>query len=255
MMTTTASHPRLTEEGRHNVFRLIGRDDVQGRLAADLLAGQYRHGRIAILHDGSTYGAGLAAEVRRGLRRARRGGGAACSLPAGAGRLLDPRRAASCGRHRRGLYRRLRAGCGTDRARTQGARRQAPSWWVGTRWAWPSSGSSPVPRARARSSPAGPMWGRRTAGCCTSSAPGVSDGVRPASPPMPRSRSGRRRRSGPAPSILSAVTETLHRGRFETVLGRVAFDAKGDLKDAGWRWQVWTNGDYEPLTSAVAMGR
>ena len=56
-----------------------------------------------------------------------RGGGAACSLPAGAGRLLDRRRAASCGRHRRGLYRRLRAGCSTDRARTQGARRQAPT--------------------------------------------------------------------------------------------------------------------------------
>ena len=71
MMTTTASHPRLTEEGRGNVFRLIGRDDVQGRLAGDLLAEWRPRGRIAILHDGSTYGAGLAAEVRQRLHEHR----------------------------------------------------------------------------------------------------------------------------------------------------------------------------------------
>ena len=53
----------------------------------------------------------------------------------------------------------------------------------------------------------------------------------------------------------AAVTEALHRGRFETVLGRVAFDGKGDLEGAAWRWQVWRNGDYEPLTSAMAMRR
>ena len=53
--------------------------------------------------------------------------------------------------------------------------------------------------------------------------------------------------AGPAPSILAAVNRGLHRGRFETVLGRVAFDAKGDLEDAAWQWQVWRDGDYEPL--------
>ena len=33
MITPSSTHPRLTEEGRQNVFRLIGRDDDQGRLA------------------------------------------------------------------------------------------------------------------------------------------------------------------------------------------------------------------------------
>ena len=40
MMTPDSTHPRLTEEGRPNVFRLIGRDDEQGRMAGDWLAAQ-----------------------------------------------------------------------------------------------------------------------------------------------------------------------------------------------------------------------
>ena len=46
---------------------------------------------------------------------------------------------------------------------------------------------------------------------------------------------------------LAAVTRGLHRGRFDTVLGWVDFDAKGDLEGAAWQWQVWRGGDYEPL--------
>jgi hypothetical protein len=46
---------------------------------------------------------------------------------------------------------------------------------------------------------------------------------------------------------LAAVAEALRRGRFDTVLGRVAFDYKGDLEHAAWQWKVWTDGDYVPL--------
>ena len=46
---------------------------------------------------------------------------------------------------------------------------------------------------------------------------------------------------------LAAVAETLRRSRFQTVLGQVAFDQKGDLEDAAWQWKVWTEGDYVPL--------
>jgi hypothetical protein len=31
------------------------------------------------------------------------------------------------------------------------------------------------------------------------------------------------------------------------VLGRVAFNRKGDLTDAAWQWKVWRNGDSAPL--------
>ena len=68
MITPSSTHPRLTEEGRQNVFRLIGRDDTQGELAGDFLAERFARRRIAILHDGSTYGEGLAREARQQLR-------------------------------------------------------------------------------------------------------------------------------------------------------------------------------------------
>ena len=46
---------------------------------------------------------------------------------------------------------------------------------------------------------------------------------------------------------LESVAAELRRGRFYTVLGPVAFDAKGDLRGAGWEMQIWSDGDYRPL--------
>ena len=68
MMSPDSTHPQLTEEGRANVFRLAGRDDIQGRLAGDWLAQRHPPPRIAIVHDGSTYGRGLAEQARARLR-------------------------------------------------------------------------------------------------------------------------------------------------------------------------------------------
>jgi hypothetical protein len=47
---------------------------------------------------------------------------------------------------------------------------------------------------------------------------------------------------------MAAVAAMLRRGRFETVLGPVAFDSKGDLRDSSWQWKVWTNADHVPLS-------
>ena len=47
--------------------------------------------------------------------------------------------------------------------------------------------------------------------------------------------------------------EMLRRGRFETVVGRVTFDHKGDLEGAVWQWKLWTGGDYVPLDRLVSQ--
>jgi branched-chain amino acid transport system substrate-binding protein len=52
---------------------------------------------------------------------------------------------------------------------------------------------------------------------------------------------------------MAAVARMLRRGRFETVLGPMAFNDKGDLRDAPWQWQVWTNGDYVPLERLLTL--
>jgi branched-chain amino acid transport system substrate-binding protein len=67
MITHGASNTQLTERGFTNVFRVIGRDDVQGRIAGDLLAERWGNSSIAILHDGQAYGKGLAEETKKRL--------------------------------------------------------------------------------------------------------------------------------------------------------------------------------------------
>jgi branched-chain amino acid transport system substrate-binding protein len=67
MISTFATNPKLTEQGFTNVFRLVGRDDLQGRMAGDLLSERWANKPIAILHDGQDFGKGLAEETRKRL--------------------------------------------------------------------------------------------------------------------------------------------------------------------------------------------
>jgi branched-chain amino acid transport system substrate-binding protein len=67
MISSTASNPKLTDEGGPNIFRMAGRDDQIGRIAGDWLADRWGDAEIAILHDGQAYGKGLAEEVKHQL--------------------------------------------------------------------------------------------------------------------------------------------------------------------------------------------
>ena len=51
MISHFSTNPKLTEQGFSTVFRLSGRDDVQGRVAGDLLAERFGRKSIAIIHD------------------------------------------------------------------------------------------------------------------------------------------------------------------------------------------------------------
>jgi branched-chain amino acid transport system substrate-binding protein len=67
MISNFATNPKLTEQGFANVFRVVGRDDLQGQIAGDLLAERWSNQPIAILHDGQAYGKGLAEKTRQRL--------------------------------------------------------------------------------------------------------------------------------------------------------------------------------------------
>ena len=69
MISPASTNPRLTDEGGPNVFRVCGRDDQQGIVAGNYLADEWGDKRIAILHDNSTYGKGLADETRKQLNK------------------------------------------------------------------------------------------------------------------------------------------------------------------------------------------
>jgi branched-chain amino acid transport system substrate-binding protein len=72
MISPASSNPRLTEEaaseGMNNVFRISGRDDQEGDVAAELLLNDFSGKRIAIVSDGSKYGAMIAGIVLDGLK-------------------------------------------------------------------------------------------------------------------------------------------------------------------------------------------
>lgn len=67
MITPASTNPQVTDRGYVNVFRVCGRDDQQGRVAAEFVANKLRATRVAVLHDKTTYGQGLAGEFTRNL--------------------------------------------------------------------------------------------------------------------------------------------------------------------------------------------
>ena len=69
MISPGSTNPKLTEQSFPNVFRVCGRDDVQGSFAADYVVDHLRVDTIAVVHDHSAYGEGIADEFRRRLHQ------------------------------------------------------------------------------------------------------------------------------------------------------------------------------------------
>ncbi|MBS1126501.1 MAG: livK [Nitrospirae bacterium] len=67
MISPGSTNPQLTEKGYSGVHRVCGRDDQQGKVAAEFVTGQLRLKRVAVMHDKTTYGQGLADEFKKAL--------------------------------------------------------------------------------------------------------------------------------------------------------------------------------------------
>jgi branched-chain amino acid transport system substrate-binding protein len=69
MISPASQNSMLTELGRANVFRVIYRGDADAVVAGNYLADHWADKKIAILHDNTTWGKGVAEGTRRQLRR------------------------------------------------------------------------------------------------------------------------------------------------------------------------------------------
>jgi branched-chain amino acid transport system substrate-binding protein len=248
MITPSSTHPRLTEEGRGNVFRLNGRDDQQGRLAGDFLAANWPGEVIAILHDGSPYGEGLAIQTRRRLRADGVREALYAFYPPGApdyGTLAARLEAAAVDV----LY---IGGYGPDAARILSALRArgddlqlVGGDGLGMDEFWSIAGpigegtlfsGRPVPAALPATAALLAEFEARGLGTRSS---GIAAYAALEAWAEAAERAGSLK--------LPEVAAMLRRGRFATVLGPVAFDAKGDLEGASWQWHRWSDGSYRPI--------
>ncbi len=69
MISPASTSPRLTERGMSNVFRVCGRDDQQGQVAGDFIADKFKDEMIAVVHDKQAYSQGLAEETLKQLKK------------------------------------------------------------------------------------------------------------------------------------------------------------------------------------------
>ncbi|MDH3660912.1 MAG: branched-chain amino acid ABC transporter substrate-binding protein [Alphaproteobacteria bacterium] len=250
MITPGSTHPRLTEEGRGNVFRLIGRDDHQGQLAGNFLADRWEGDQIAILHDGSTYGEGLARETRKQLRAHGEVEAIYAQYEPGqnnygslVGELLrtgvDVLYIGGYGPDA-GLILKTARGQDHDIQLIGGDGLGMDEFWS--------------------------VAGKAGEGAVFTGRPVVNDHSSTTKLLAEFQRHGLGKGTGGMGAYAAVqvwgqavehagtiergpVATALRRGRFATVLDHVAFDHKGDLKGADWQWKVWSDGARLPISS------
>jgi branched-chain amino acid transport system substrate-binding protein len=70
-ISPASTNPKLTDERPGpNVFRVCGRDDQQGSVAGKYIADNFKDKAVAILHDKTAYGKGLADETKKAMNAA-----------------------------------------------------------------------------------------------------------------------------------------------------------------------------------------
>ena len=69
-ITPAATNPKFTERGLWNTFRTCGRDDQQGAVAGAVIADNFKDAKVAVVHDKTPYGQGLADETKKAMNAA-----------------------------------------------------------------------------------------------------------------------------------------------------------------------------------------
>jgi len=68
-ITPASTNPQVTERKMWNIFRTCGRDDQQGQVAGAYIVKHFKGKKIAVVHDKTTYGKGLADETIKAMAK------------------------------------------------------------------------------------------------------------------------------------------------------------------------------------------
>lgn len=246
MISPSSTNPRLTDEGGPNVFRVCGRDDQQGRIAGDYLADNWGDRKIAIVHDGTAYGKGLADETRMQLNK--RGASEAiyeAYIPGERdySKLLSKMQATGIDILYVGGYS-TEAALMLRQSRNQGYDLQLVSgdalatdeFWMITGAAGEGTLMTFFSDPRNNTEAESVVKRFRETGY-------EPEGNTLYSYAAVQVWAQAIERAGSLD--LDAVIESLRDHQFETVLGKIDFDEGGDVTTPGFAWYVWKDGRYE----------
>ncbi len=249
MISPASTNPALTDQaaakGWKNVFRTCGRDDIQGTYAGKWLAKTYTGKNVAVIHDKSAYGKGLADETKKAMNAAGVKEAMYESITAGDkdfSALISKMKAANVEAIYFGGYH-TEAGLIIRQAAEQGLKAQfvgADSLVTDELWkiAGPAANGvlmtfNPDPRENPKAKDVVAKFksqGYDPEGYTLLSYAAVQVWGQAATK---------------AGSVDTAkVGDALRGGTFDTVIGPLSFDAKGDLKNPEYVFYIWKDGKY-----------
>jgi branched-chain amino acid transport system substrate-binding protein len=249
-ISPASTNPQLTEQGFDNVFRACGRDDQQGIVAANYVVDNNVGSKVAIVHDKTAYGKGLADEFKKQLNA--RGVEEAMYEAITAGdkdftALITKMKNAGVdliylgGYHTEaGLITRQASEQGIDATMMSGDALVTDEYWsiTGDTGQGTLMTFSPDPRKNEVAQPVVQAFeeqGYDPEGYTLYTYAAIQAWAQAA--------------EAAGSTDIDAVVEELHNGQFETVLGNIAFDDKGDVEGQNYVLYRWENGQYVELGS------
>ena len=244
-ISPASTNPQLTEQGLENVFRVCGRDDQQGTFAGNYVVDNNVGSKVAIIHDKTPYGKGLADEFKRQLNA--RGVTETMYEAITAGdkdftALITKMKNAGVdliylgGYHTEaGLIARQAKEQGIDATMMSGDALVTDEYWAitGDTGQGTLMTFSPDPRKNEAAAPVVEEFeaaGYDPEGYTLYTYAAIQVWAQAVE------------KAGS--TDLEAVIEQLNGNQFDTVLGPIAFDDKGDVKGAAYVMYEWDNGKY-----------
>ncbi len=245
-ISPASTNPKLTEEGGDNVFRTCGRDDQQGAVAGQYLVDNFKDQKIAILHDKTAYGKGLADQTKKQLNALGVEEAMFEAYTAGEkdySALISKLKSEDIGVVYVGGYH-TEAGLMIRQAHEQGYKPQLVSGdALVTDEYWKITGDtgegtlmtfSPDPRKNPVAAPVVERF----------RAKGIEpEGYNLYTYGAIQAWAQAAEKAGTTDT--AAVAEALKGNQFETVLGEIGFDDKGDVTAPGYVFYVWKDGTYD----------
>lgn len=245
-ITPASTNPKFTDEGGWNTFRTCGRDDKQGEVTGRTLATEFKDKKVAILHDNSTYGKGIADETKKNANAQGKQETLYAAYTPGEKDytpLIDTLKQAGIEVIYIGGYH-TEIGLIARQAKDQGLKVQiiAPDT-IQTDEFWQIAGDAgegvimtfaPDPRKRPAAAVVVKEFRDR--------------GVEPEGYTLYTyaafqawAEAAEKAKSTDPKQVADALKTV---GPWDTVLGPLAFDAKGDITKAEYVWSIWHNGAY-----------